>query len=674
MELNTDQIDVLEIFNLSPDLLSVFCARTGKFLQVNDSFTNLLGHSRETFLTTPWLDFIHPDDVAATVTVAKHMDEGNLASYFFENRIKTSAGSYIPIAWGGRAKNGKFYSTGKDISSLRENTTILHDIQQLTKTGTWVLRASDLALTWTEETYLIHGLRFGTPVDLEMAGSFFLAGDKINFRTGVYRSLTSKSSFDSEFRILGAGGNTVWVRCTCKCILNRDNTVLELRGTMQDITAMKNKEMLLRHTTESLEFQKDLLSKESELAAISDNANAEKSKFLANMSHEMRTPLAAIIGFLDLIHSEPHNSKEYLSIIARNATHLSTLIDDVLDLSKVEAGQLTLNLKTVDLLSELDDAISLLNLQAERKGLFFRKYYDRAHPHLIKTDPVRLRQVLVNLFANAIKFTHEGFIDVKVSTTFGEDDFSKSNFVISITDTGCGIPSDMHDLIFERFHQGSQVTNLKYGGTGLGLALSRQITTLLGGRLACSQSLIGKGSTFELTVPVHSADARSEAPPDGQTLNSIPALCKQMSLACLNILVIDDESDIRLLLSLLLQSLGAKIEAAENGAVGVRKALEFPYDAIIMDIKMPVMDGKTATRKIREAGVMTPIIALSADATKEEQSLSFVAGVNEYCSKPITLEELYRVVAKWSQAPAQSNLFIPLASHGRDSASGVCRA
>ena len=186
--------------------------------------------------------------------------------------------------------------------------------------------------------------------------------------------------------------------------------------------------------------------------------------------------------------------------------------------------------------------------------------------------------------------------------------------------------------------------------------------------------LIGKGSTFELTVPVHSADARSEAPPDGQTLNSIPALCKQMSLACLNILVIDDESDIRLLLSLLLQSLGAKIEAAENGAVGVRKALEFPYDAIIMDIKMPVMDGKTATRKIREAGVMTPIIALSADATKEEQSLSFVAGVNEYCSKPITLEELYRVVAKWSQAPAQSNLFIPLASHGRDSASGVCRA
>jgi PAS domain S-box-containing protein len=658
MELTASQMDLLDIFNLSSDLLTVSCARTGKFLQVNDSFAQLLGHSKETLLTSAFLDFVHPDDVEATSAIASHMDEGSLASYFFENRYKTSTGSFIPIAWRGREKNGKFYSTGKDISSFRENATLLNDIQQLTKTGSWVLRANDLALTWTEETYLIHGLRPGTPVDLEMAANFFLAGDKINFRTGVYRCLTSRSSFDGEFRIVDSGGNTVWVRCTCKCILNHDNTVLELRGTMQDISTTKNKELLLRKTNENLECQKILLAKESELAAVSERANAEKNQFLANISHEMRTPLAAIIGFVDLIHSDPRNSEEYLSIIARNATHLSTLVDDVLDLCKVEAGQLTLDMKNVDLLSEVDDAIALLQLQAEHKGLIVRKLYDRARHHLVKTDPMRLRQILNNIIANAIKFTHTGFIDIDVSANFGATHPSKTDFVISITDTGCGIASDMHELIFERFHQGSPSTTRKYGGTGLGLALSRKITTLLGGRLVCRQSTIGGGSTFELTLSQHSTEGSGEPladmPQKTTALSSIPELCKQMSLAGVNILVIDDESDIRLLLTLLLQSLGAKIESAENGAVGVRKALEFQYHAIIMDIKMPVMDGKIATIKIREAGLLTPIIALSADATKEEKRLSFAAGVNEYCSKPITQEELHRVVSKWAKAPVFS--------------------
>ncbi len=643
-----NELDILDIYNLSPDLLCVACSRTGKFLQVNDSFTRLLGHSRDTLLATAFIDFVHPDDVASTLDIAFHMSEGNLAAYFFENRYRTSAGTYVSIAWGARAKKGKLYATAKDVSAIRGDPSTLNEIEKLTKTGSWTLRTQDLALTWTEEMYMIHELELGTPVDLEMAVHFFVEEDKITFQTGVNRCLTDKIAFDSEFRITTNLGTPAWVRCVCRCICDAEQNIVEVRGTVQDITFLKNKELILRQTMEHLEQQKILLAVEHELTATSEQLNVQKSEFIANMSHEMRTPLAAIIGFVEQLQSDPTNAKEYLSIISRNATHLSTLVDDVLDLSKVEAGQLSLDIRTVDLETELDEAIAMLQPQAVHKGLVIRKFYDRSQLHLVQTDARRLQQILINIIANAIKFTASGYIDFEVRTSPQDSEGRPEHFVIAITDTGRGIAANLHEHIFERFHQGAPTTNRAYGGTGIGLALSRKLATLLGGSIICQNSTVDVGSTFELRLPAEKHAAMAESASKNVANGHPPLLAVKNPLAGLKILLIDDAPDIRLLLSLLLMSLGAEIELAEDGAIGVQKALACNFDAIIMDIKMPVMNGRLATQKIREYGLHTPIIALSADATKEEKRLSFVAGVNEYCSKPISVDDLNRVVLKWT--------------------------
>jgi PAS domain S-box-containing protein len=767
--------DISEIFNLSPDLMCIVSSDCD-FLAVNDSFTKLLGYSRDELLSKKTIEFVHPEDIESTLRVASRLRAGHYTTPFFEQRILKVDGDSVWIAWGAKEKSGKIYATGKDITSVKRNQQLLNDIQKMAKIGTWTVQTSDYSLLWTEETYLIHEIQPGTPIDIKMALGFFSAADRGIINHGLKRCLEEGKQFEREFQMTTALGRSLWVRGTCKAIHDHSGNVIEARGSIQDISDIKELEFALRKTTLQLsdvlehspgvvchydldvhehirfifandqtirlfefspdqlvanafifkkmmdpsdwlnldqknrssrqtmepfqwlgrcstesgsmkwikltsqprtldngsvswnaiitdvtretkllhviEHQKRLTEKKTRLAAISDHANIEKSKFLANMSHEIRTPLAAIIGFVDLLQSDFSAPGEYLSIISRNANHLSTLIDDVLDLSKVEAGQLTIDIKTVELETELEAVVAMLSRQATLKGLVIHTSFDRSCPRAIQTDPRRLRQILINLIGNAIKFTCKGSVEIDVTSTSEELSGQGPQIAITVSDTGCGIPTEMQESIFLPFNQGAAPINGTFGGTGLGLALSRQLAKLLGGKIVCKRSEVGAGSSFEITICPNNRNLDTKA----SAFALSPANADQRkSLAGLTVLLVDDAPDIRLLISLMLKSLGATVALAEGGQQGVKMALKDKYDVILMDIKMPIMNGRTATDKLRTLGCETPIIALSADATEVEKGLCLTAGINEYCSKPISIEELYRVVSKWSNAAASHN-------------------
>jgi PAS domain S-box-containing protein len=377
-----------------------------------------------------------------------------------------------------------------------------------------------------------------------------------------------------------------------------------------------------------------------------ESANRSKSEFLANMSHEIRTPMNAILGFANMVvhkNQDKAGRIECALTIQRNALHLLELINEILDLSKIEASQMKVERIACNLPEMLSEIVSLMRPRAIEKGLAFGVSFTGPIPRLIQTDPMRLRQILVNLLGNAIKFTNVGKIDARIANE-GADG---PNIVlrVDVVDTGIGMAPHLLSRLFRPFTQGDESITRKFGGTGLGLTISKRFAELLHGDISVT-SEVGIGSTFTLKVDGGpSAGVEKLFDLTEATLPVQPAgkVHQRITLSG-RILLVDDGHDNQRLLRMQLGDAGAVVVSAEDGQIAIDLATTQPFDLILMDMQMPLMDGYAATAELRRRGLKTPIIALTAYAMAEDRAKCLASGCDDYLSKPVNEATLFRTI------------------------------
>lgn len=397
---------------------------------------------------------------------------------------------------------------------------------------------------------------------------------------------------------------------------------------------------------ENQELKKHISLLESQIKEYqekTDASNQLKSMFLANISHEIRTPMNGIIGMYNVLKQTDltDEQQEFLDIINLSGNNLLTIIDDILDLSRIEAGQLILENNKFFLSNEVNSVIDLLENKAKGKGIKLYTSFESSTPNAYIGDPARLKQILINLTNNAIKYTKEGSVTIKIEADKIEPDYCLMKF--SVIDTGIGISKDGQEKLFKAFSQIDSTTTRKYGGTGLGLAISKNLSSLMGGDIGV-ESEEGKGSKFWFTAKIK----RNQEIPDLIEKNKL--VVKEKTLNPLNILLVEDNFLNQKFAIATLRKEGHKIDIAENGKIAVDLFKKGKYDIILMDIQMPVMDGIEATKEIRKIEMQsqkkehTKIIAITAYVMERDRSMCLGAGMNEYLAKPFKPYELIKLI------------------------------
>jgi Amt family ammonium transporter len=435
-------------------------------------------------------------------------------------------------------------------------------------------------------------------------------------------------------------------------IARQYNRVTEVRD--QALQQLQDRTEKLEQASNELEVQAAHLRQASKDAEAASRA---KSEFLANMSHEIRTPMTAVLGYTDVLLEESWGRPEsikLIKVIQRNGNYLLDLINDILDLSKIESGSLTIETIPFSLMEKLQEIQSLMKVRAELQEIDFTLSFSGQIPVEIQSDPTRLKQILINLIGNAIKFTPDGG-RVSVETTCLNVDAGEPLLQFKIKDTGIGMTAEQVASLYQPFVQADSSTTRKFGGTGLGLAISKRLAEMLGGDLTC-ESTPEVGTTFTLQIKAGAADSLTFQADPQEALTAvaqkIEAPQKQLSAAAdrtCSVLLAEDGEDNQRLISMLLRKEGAEVKLAENGEIAVRYAMQAleegqPFDVILMDMSMPVLDGYGATRKLRELGYQRPIIALTAHAMSGDREKCMAAGCTDYATKPVKREKLRQII------------------------------
>jgi signal transduction histidine kinase/CheY-like chemotaxis protein len=390
---------------------------------------------------------------------------------------------------------------------------------------------------------------------------------------------------------------------------------------------------------------RDITASERELArakAAAEAANESKTQFLAAMSHEIRTPLNAVLGMNGLLLNTPltEEQRRYVELIRSSGQMLLAVINDVLDISKIEAARMELEIAEFSPRLIIDEVASLLSVRAQAKGLRFLTHLSPDLPSALRGDASRLRQILFNLIGNALKFTEQGQVDVTVNQHAMID--GRFMFCVAVKDSGIGITPDALPTLFDRFTQADSSTARRYGGSGLGLAISKELAELMGGTLHV-QSEFGVGSTFELRVPLAAGDRRKLVHQDPSSDVA------ERAARSLRILVAEDNGVNQILIKAILDQMGHYSDIVADGIEAVRQVQQAQYDLVLMDIQMPEMDGQAATQAIRALGGLyatIPIIAMTANAMVQDRNTYLGAGMTDYVSKPIVVRQLAAAIEK----------------------------
>jgi two-component system CheB/CheR fusion protein len=451
--------------------------------------------------------------------------------------------------------------------------------------------------------------------------------------------------------------NGRWYSLRIKPYRTRNNRIDGAMIILLDIDTM-------RKTFKSL--QEETLAKKD----VAESASIAKSAFLANISHEVRTPLGAILSYAEQL-VDPQHSKEMIvhcaKKIRKNVEHLTEIVDEILDIAKIEAGKFEVELHHFHLLPELAEAFSSLQRRAEEKALSFTFNEHGDIPQTIFSNAKSLRQIISNVVGNAIKFTTQGGVHITVSLQAILAYAHGAVLSIVVTDSGCGLDYQQQERIFTPFTQADSSVTRKFGGTGLGLSLARNLAELLGGTVRLLESQSGRGSTFEITINtgpllgvmmlknIKFADLQLQDEPLAKHFEPNQRLIGYF------ILLVEDVPDIQEIMSYFLTASGARVETAANGAEALLRAETHQFDLILMDIQMPVLDGYEASRRLRERGYTMPIIALTAYAMEGERKRCIAAGCVDYISKPVRPQTLIDLIERWVEIKSE----FPVATVGR---------
>lgn len=456
-----------------------------------------------------------------------------------------------------------------------------------------------------------------------------------SFFVEMYATISRGRVWRGDIRNRAKNGAFYWVDTTIVPMFDDKGRIAAYVAIRQDITARKIAEQELLAAKEAAEA-----------------ANRAKDEFLANISHEIRTPLAAILGFTDLLADPqlvPDQRRGHVESIGRNGEHLRSLINNLLDMSKIEAERMQVEMRLVPLERIVADVMSMMRPSAESKGIELSVTREGQFPTFILTDPLRLRQILINLLSNAVKFTGHGSVRLHVSVTRAINDSVDLSF--QVCDTGIGIPPEKLSVLFKRFSQADSSTTRRFGGTGIGLYISARLARMLGGEIEV-ESTPGLGSTFSLRLTdVVSREVLDSTRADFATPGRNDL--SPTSLAGLRVLLAEDGPDNQRLFTYWLTRAGATVTSVSDGRQAVDALLGspptgMPFDLVLMDMQMPVMDGYQATRAVRSAGLGIPILAITAHASGDDRRMCLDAGCNEYLAKPVDREHFLDACARFA--------------------------
>jgi len=608
----------------------------GKWLYFNDKLSDMLGYSKEELQKMSWLDITPKEDIIEEKKSFNEVVEGRIPKNIEKKYIcKDNSLINVSVSTGiVRNSEGGIAHFSSIIQDITERKKAESEYKQLSTrlalatraggVGVWEYDIVNNILLWDDQMFEIYGVK-----KTEFTNAYntwrncVYSDDQSTADAEMQMAINGNKEYNTEFRVVWPDSSIHYVRALATVQHDKNAKPTRMIGTNWDITEQKKTETILLNA-----------KKEAEIA------NKSKSIFLANMSHEIRTPLNAIIGFSQLMDRDSALTvvqKEYITSIIRAGDHLLTLINNILELSKVEAGRVELTMGNVDLFSFFEDVQMIFKEKAESKQLQFIFEIATNTPRIVLVDENKLRQIIINLIGNAIKFTDEGGIAVRVRVDFVDKD--SSMLIIEIQDSGCGIPKNEIDKLFKNFVQTSSGIN-KSSGTGLGLALSRELAILMGGGINVN-SQSGVGSIFTVQVSVKESDQEII-----NEINTNRIKCIEKGQKSFLILVVDDKEENLKVAVKLLNLVGFDTIEAINGVDAIKKFEESNPDLILMDMRMPVMDGYEATRIIKttEKGKYVPIIALTASSFEDERNRIESIGMQGYIRKPFRESELFNII------------------------------
>tara|TARA_B110001454_G_scaffold219099_1_gene249917 strand:+ start:20309 stop:22630 length:2322 start_codon:yes stop_codon:yes gene_type:complete len=650
-----------------------FSTADGELTHVNDYFLRILGYTRAEFeqKKRTWKDLTAPEYLETSISVADKLMQGQHMEPFKKEYIRQD-GSRIPVLIGAtQVDKNSFVAFVLDITEI---TKTQHELS-LTKLSLEE-RVAQRTLQLTEAAEELRQSRSFLDSIIENIPNMIFVKDAKNLRfvrfnrageilLGRMREeLVGKNDFDlfprteadfftqKDLEVLRnrkvvdipdepistIDGSIRFLHTKKIPIYDKDNQPKFLMGISEDITDKKKAENqraeLIRAQAARAEAEKNA-EKMAYLVESANEASRAKSAFLANISHEIRTPLGAMLGFTELVLDDKTLTPaqiQYLSTVERNGRQLLRLVDEILDLSKVESEHIQIDQMTFDLKELVNDVTTSLNLKANEKGLLLTTTFENAHDTGIITDPSRLRQIMVNIIGNAIKFTDRGSVSVHVSLTTAKDRHN-GTVCIEVEDSGIGIDPKQAESLFKPFAQGDESMTRRFGGTGLGLFLSRKLAQLMGGNVTLASSQPARGSCFKIEIAVGLADIKVS--------ENIPVRNKSAQNSKQGrVLIVDDAIDNRLLLEMFLKKYQVETVSAANGQEAVQAALNSHFDIVLMDVQMPIMDGFEAVKQLRDQNYTQPVIALTAHAMRGDRERCIEKGFDDYIQKPINRQTL----------------------------------